>query len=329
MKPKGAVEKKNSSSVSTPTTKSLPRQTDSAYQPDSDDSDSIASSGTPGNMKKDTYVFRTGSAGAAADGLEEFEAAVAATAAADFQTVTKRQKRKKRNSLSNSTAGSIKAKELLEQQSHMTPLFNNSSSPSVMMRPPRHPNHQSGSAHGGPGGMQVIGSSGGAGGGVGTGAGGDGIKKLVASVPPSEPSDLESDGDDSVHSLPVQPSAPLFPPPPLHQPPPPLYHAPPPFFNHNPISYADIMRSEKNAEVSFLAESSSVMPNLNATSVAEIQPSLPPKCSPITNAVAPVASTSASLTAVAANVPSNRMTTVITKSTPSGQFFPFGFIFFN
>jgi hypothetical protein len=324
VKPKGTVEKKNSSSVSTPTTKSLPRQMDSAYQPDSDDSDSIASSDTPGITKKDAYVFRTGSAGAAADGLEDFEAAVAATAAADFQTVTKRQKRKKRNSLSNSTAGSIKAKELLEQQSHMTHLFYNSSSPSVMMRPPRHPNHQSGSAHGGPGGMQVVGSSGGAGGGTGTGVGGDGVKKLVASVPPSEPSDLESDGDDSVHSLPVQPSAPLFPPPPLHQPPPPLYHAPPPFFNHNPISYADIMRSEHSGKtsevvaVSFLAESTSVMPNLNPTSVAEIQSSLPTKCSPVNTAVAPVASTSASLTAVAANVPSNRMTTMITKSTPSG-----------
>lgn len=318
MKPKGAEKK--SSSTSTPTTKSVPRQSDSAYQPDSDDSESVASSGSPPG-KADTYVFRTGSSAITTDGLEEFEAAVAAAAAADFQTVTKRQKRKKRNSLSNSTAGSIKAKELLEQQSHMTQLFYNASSPSVMMRPPRNPNHQSGGGHG-PGGMAVVGSSGGGGSGVGTGVGGDGIKKLVASVPPSEPSDMESDGDDSVHSLPVQPSAPLFPPPPLHQPPPPLYHAPPPFYNHNPISYADIIRSEHSSKssattdmagVSFLSESTSLMmPSLAAV---EMQQPPPIKCSTAHPAVAPVASAQA-----AVNVPSNRTTSAAatTKSTPSG-----------
>lgn len=77
-------------------------------------------------------------------------------------------------------------------------------------------------------------------------------KKVTASVPPSEPSDMDSDGGDSVHSLPVQPSAPLyFPPLPSyhhHQPsepatppavPPATAGAPPPCF-----SYADIIRAD-------------------------------------------------------------------------------------
>lgn len=90
------------------------------------------------------------------------------------------------------------------------------------------------------------------------------MKKTIASVPPSEPSDLDSDGGDSVHSLPVQPSAPLyFPPLPSYQ----HVHeerqtAPPPA-----ISYADIIRAEAKPNVqevscspapvlSFLAEPS-------------------------------------------------------------------------
>ena len=107
----------------------------------------------------------TGSS-AATIGLGEFETAVAAAAAADFQTATKRQKHKKRNSLSNSTAGSIKAKELLEQQSHMTHLFyNNASSLSVMMCQPSNPNQHLDSGHGS-GGIPSVGSAGSGGGGV-------------------------------------------------------------------------------------------------------------------------------------------------------------------
>ena len=75
---------------------------------------------------------------------------------------------------------------------------------------PRSPLHDSG-------GIPSFGSAGSGGGVVRTGAVGDGVnKKLAASVPPSEPSDMESDGDGSVH---------------------------------NPISYADIIRSEHSSSI--------------------------------------------------------------------------------
>ena len=264
----GKVKPKKSSS------KLLHRQTNS-NQADTDDSDTPGGSINSPVGKDEDFVFRPKT-----EGVEDLEAAVAA-AAADFQTVTKRQKRKKRNSLSNSTTGS-KAKELLEQ-SHMNNLFYNASSPSVMMRPPRQPPASSSS-----GGQAAIQAG-------GKGLGNDAAKKLVASVPPSEPSDLDSDGGDSVHSLPVQPSAPLFPPPP-----PPLYHQPPP---SSSISYADIIRSDHSkSDVVFLAESSQPLDVK--------QPCATTGPAPLTDLVAPAATSSA-----AANVPCNR---TAPRSTLSG-----------
>jgi hypothetical protein len=277
VKPK---EKKSSS-------KSLHRQMNS-NQADSEDSDTPGGGSINSPVGKDEdFVFRAKTV----DGVEELEAAVAA-AAADFQTVTKKQRRKKRNSLSNSTTGS-KTKELLEQ-SHMN-LFYNASSPSVMMRPPRQPPSISA------GSQIAIQISGGT---VGNGLGGgnEAAKKLVASVPPSEPSDLDSDGGDSVHSLPVQPSAPLFPYPPMHQ--------QPPSSAQNSISYADIIRSEQHhakSDVVFLAESSqpidvkqlcATSPNTAIPAVGT-NPSTAP--APLTDLVASAATFTA-----AANVPCNR-----------------------
>ncbi|KAI9563051.1 hypothetical protein GHT06_010508 [Daphnia sinensis] len=271
MKPK---EKKSS--------KLLHRQTN-PNQADSEDSDTPGGDSVNSPVRKDEdYVFR-----AKTEGVEELEAAVAA-AAADFQTVTKKQRRKKRNSLSNSTTGN-KTKELLEQ-SHMN-LFYNASSPSVMMRPPRQaPGNTSGNQVA----IQISGGT------VGNGLGGsnEAAKKMVASVPPSEPSDLDSDGGDSVHSLPVQPSAPLFPHPPLYQQPPP---------SGNSISYADIMRSEQHhakSDVVFLAESSQPIDvNQQCATNAAIQTvgTNPLGPAPLTDLVAPAATFTA-----AANVPCNR-----------------------
>ena len=150
-------------------------------------------------------------------------------------------------------------------------------------RPPRQPPASSSS-----GGQAAIQAG-------GKGLGNDAAKKLVASVPPSEPSDLDSDGGDSVHSLPVQPSAPLFPPPP-----PPLYHQPPP---SSSISYADIIRSDHSkSDVVFLAESSQPLDVK--------QPCATTGPAPLTDLVAPAATSSA-----AANVPCNR---TAPRSTLSG-----------
>lgn len=287
MKPK---DKKSSSKL-------LHRQTNS-NQADSEDSDAAGGCDSINSPvgKDDDSIFR-----AKTDGVEELEAAVAA-AATDFQTVTKRQRRKKRNSLSNSTTGS-KTKELLEQ-SHMN-LFYNASSPSVMMRPPRQPPATSS------GSQAAI-----HGGGNGLVGGNEAVKKLVASVPPSEPSDLDSDGGDSVHSLPVQPSAPLFPPLPMYQP-------PPSSSAQNSISYADIMRSDQHhakSDVVFLAESSQpvdvkqhcatnpVTALVNPINAAGINSAGP---APLTDLVAPAATSTA-----AANVPCNR---TAPRSTLSGK----------
>lgn len=298
-KQNGILTKESSTKVKSKDKKSasklLHRQTNS-NQADSEDSDTPGGSDSVSSPvgKDDDVVFRSKS-----DGMEEFEAAVAA-AAADFQTVTKRQRRKKRNSLSNSTTSS-KTKELLEQ-SHMN-LFYNASSPSVMMRPPRQSHATSSGSQAS---MQV-------GGGV-TSSGNEAAKKLVASVPPSEPSDLDSDGGDSVHSLPVQPSAPLFPPPPIFQP-------PPSSSVQNCISYADIIRSEQNitkSDVVFLAESSQPIDVKQhcATSLAAVNPTpnlgnntMSPN--PLTDLVAPAASSTA-----AAYVPCNRSAS---RSTLSGK----------
>ncbi|XP_057368091.1 mucin-17-like [Daphnia carinata] len=287
LKHNGTLTKESSAKVKPKDKKSsklLHRQTN-PNQADSEDSDTPGGDSVNSPVRKDEdYMFRSKT-----EGVEELEAAVAA-AAADFQTVTKRQRRKKRNSLSNSTTGS-KTKELLEQ-SHMNNLFYNASSPSVMMRPPRQaPANISGNQVA----IQISGGT------VGNGLGGsnEAAKKLVASVPPSEPSDLDSDGGDSVHSLPVQPSAPLFPPPPL-------YHQPPP--SGNSISYADIMRSEQHtkSDVVFLAESSQPI------DVKQPCATTPPAVGPasLTDLVAPAAPSTA-----AANVPCNR---TAPRSTLSG-----------
>ncbi len=282
LKHNGTLTKESSTKVKPKDKKSssklLHRQMNSIHA-DSDDSDTPGGSDSINSPvgKDEDFVFRPKT-----EGVEELEAAVAA-AAADFQTVTKRQRRKKRNSLSNSTTGS-KTKELLEQ-SHMNNLFYNASSPSVMMRPPRQP---PASSSGGQAAIQA--------GGKGLGGGNDAAKKLVASVPPSEPSDLDSDGGDSVHSLPVQPSAPLFPPPPL-------YHQPPPSSStsaQNSISYADIIRSDQHhskSDVVFLAESSQPIDVKQscATTPSAVGPAS------LTDLVAPAAPFTA-----AANVPCNR-----------------------
>ena len=200
--------------------------------------------------------------------VDELEATLAA--AADFQTVTKKQRRKKRNNsigASNSAAsGSASAmtngrKDFFEH-ANMT-LFYNSTSAS----PSRHQARRQAAA-----------------GGVGSAAGGE-MKKVVASVPPSEPSDVDSDGGDSVHSLPVQPSAPLFPslPPPAPGPASLMVPIliPAPASASNAISYADIMRSEHGkSDVSFIAESSqpvdikSVQPVSSASVAAAPSPPL-------------------------------------------------------
>lgn len=267
--------------------KSLLRRTDS-NQADSEDSDSGAGEGSSGSptIKEDGYVFKSKS-----DGAEELEAAVAA-AAADFQTVTKKQRRKKRNSLSNASIG-VKSKELLEQSQHL--FTNASSSPSVMMRPPRQ-QATAGSSSGSHTGS-VSSGSGGLGGNGGNGGGGvsaETVKKLVASVPPSEPSDLDSDGGDSVHSLPVQPSGPLFGP------------APPASASH--ASYADIIRSDQAAKcepVSFLAESSQPVDikQASASSGGPVMPTAPSSHAP------PAASVQA------VNVPCNKSSAPKTSSS--------------
>ena len=299
LKHNGTLVKESSSKVKPKEkkiSKLLHRQMNS-NQVDSEDSDTPDGGSINSPVGKDEdFVFRAKTV----DGVEELEAAVAA-AAADFQTVTKRQRRKKRNSLSNSTTGS-KTKELLEQ-SHMN-LFYNASSPSVMMRPPRQPPSISS------GGQIAIQISGGT---VGNGlvGGNEAAKKLVASVPPSEPSDLDSDGGDSVHSLPVQPSAPLFPHPPFHQ--------QLPSSAQNSISYADIIRSEQHhtkSDVVFLAESSqpidvkqhcATSPN---TAIPAVGTNLSIVPAPLTDLVVSAATFTA-----AANVPCNR---AAPRSTLSG-----------
>merc|ERR1712071_497421 len=105
----------------------LARQIDSIRQGDSDDSDTVGEPISPPSLT-------TGSFRPATEVVDELETTPAA--AADFQTVTKKQKRKKRNSLSNSITSS--KKESLFDQTNMN-LFYNASSPSVMMRhQPRH-----------------------------------------------------------------------------------------------------------------------------------------------------------------------------------------------
>ena len=213
------------------TAKSLLRRTDS-NQADSEDSDSGAGEGSSGSPTIKDDAFKSKS-----DGADELEV----VAAADFQTVTKKQRRKKRNSLSNASIG-LKSKELLT---------NASSSPSVMMRPPR---QQTGALGSSSASQTGSASSGSAAAGAETAA-----KKAVASVPPSEPSDLDSDGGDSVHSLPAQPSGPLFAP------------APP----SSSASYADIIRSDQAAPVSFLAESSQPVDIKLASGAGPVMPTAP------------------------------------------------------
>lgn len=301
LKHNGTLVKESSSKVKPKEKKSssklLHRQMNS-NQADSDDSDTPGGGSINSPVRKDEDFFFKAKT---VDGVEELEGAVVA-AAADFQTVTKKQRRKKRNSLSNSTTGN-KTKVLLEQ-SHMN-LFYNASSPSVMMRPPRQPpSNSSGSQIA----IQISGGT------VGNGLGGgnEAAKKLVASVPPSEPSDLDSDGGDSVHSLPVQPSAPLFP----H---PSLYQQQPPSSSQNSISYADIIRSEQHptkSDVVFLAESSQPIDVKQhcATSpnAAILAVGTNPSIAPLTDLVASAATFTA-----AANVPCNR---AAPRSTLSGLF---------
>jgi len=227
-------------------------------------------------------------------GVDELEATLAA--AADFQTVTKKQRRKKRNNsigASNSAAsGSASAmtngrKDFFEH-ANMT-LFYNSTSAS----PSRHQARRQTGA-----------------GGVGSAAGGE-MKKVVASVPPSEPSDVDSDGGDSVHSLPVQPSAPLFPslPPPAPGPAPLMVPIliPAPVAASNAISYADIIRSEHGkSDVSFIAESSqpvdikSVQPVSSSSVAAAPAPPLTSCAVPAAPAVVNVPSQRAPVPASAA-----------------------------
>jgi len=247
----------------------LARQIDSIRQGDSDDSDTVGEPISPPSLT-------TGSFRPATEVVDELETTPAA--AADFQTVTKKQKRKKRNSLSNSITSS--KKELFDQ-GHMN-FFYNASSPSVMMRQSRHQtlNNASGSSS--------------------TGGGPGEIKKLVASVPPSEPSDVDSDGGDSVHSLPIQPSAPLFPSSSTTSSSTSSFASSSSSASSSAstsasvgVSYADIIRCEHNkSEVSFLAESSQPVDIKNLISSAA------------TDALIPAAKFPA---APAANVPSNKL----------------------
>lgn len=176
-----------------------------------------------------------------------------------------------------------------------------------MMRPPRQPPVTSS------GSQATI-----HGGGNGLGGGNEAAKKLVASVPPSEPSDLDSDGGDSVHSLPVQPSAPLFPPLSIYQP----LHS---LSSQSSISYADVMRSDQHhakSDVVFLAESSQPIDVKQhcATFPAAVNTisavgGNSTGSAPLTDLVASAATSTA-----AANVPCNR---TAPRSTLSGIVRPF------
>ena len=278
----------------------LVRQTDASMRHggDSDDSDAAGEVSSPPSLAEGSLhrpVTETAES--------ELETTLAASAA-DFQTVTKKQKRKKRNSLSNSMTNG--KKESLFDQTNMN-LFYNASSPSVMMRhQPRHHNNVN-SVGGGSSSSTVAGE----------------MKKLVVSMPPSEPSDVDSDGGDSVHSLPIQPSAPLFP-----------STAPTAAATAAAaeVSYADIIRCEHNnvkSEVTFLAESSQpvdiknlLMPSA-ASPVAEVTVPAPAPAPAL--ALAPEAAdvlipAAAKLpAAAAAYVPSNKLKSKAKLTGPSSN----------
>lgn len=280
-------EKKSSSKLVRPTDSSM------RHGGDSDDSDAVGEVSSPPSLAEGP-AHRT-----AVEMVEsELETTLAASAA-DFQTVTKKQKRKKRNSLSNSLTNG--KKESLFDQTNMN-LFYNASSPSVMMR--HQPRHHNNINNGGSASSTAAGE----------------MKKLVVSMPPSEPSDVDSDGGDSVHSLPIQPSAPLFPPatatatsssftssssassPPSSSS---STAASACTASSAAVSYADIIRCEHNnvkSEVTFLAESSQpvdiknlLMPSAAAPPPAEAADVLIP------------AATKVPAAAAAANVPSNKL----------------------